>query len=452
MTQPSSPFALSGKENNRGKSNAKLSPSSSIINDPKKSRRCDDDDDGTPNIMGRRKGSDMNYSSISPSERRQRCPSAKTISHQCFPMESLSAASTSSYSSSESLLVDDKTEMETTTKTKEKEGYILEPTKASPLSRRIMDDVEQIYQSAPIPKSYLSKSQKQSPVITINKIPKSYLEKAASPNLVVHKMGKKKKSMEASELLGKQHGGGSSYGATVRRRRTSLASTNAKNSSTSESKGKAYNNSTNPKSSTRSSNKPDPLSVQREVRQRKERIKEARNASNSVDGRRNLDKRTVRLRYGEHFKADILQQRQQLPYLNNGTNHNKRDGSLIHDRSQNGVSIVVRKRPIFDYELDRGDYDVVSIDNTSQSSHDVATIHNTSCHADMKTMLRKDCSFSITAAFDEHSSDDNIYQHVVKPLILDAACDCGVATILLFGQVSKQKFTYLRMQNLGGCS
>ena len=243
--QPSSPFALSGKENNRGKSNAKLSSSSSIINDPKKSRRCDgdDDDDGTPNIMGRRKGSDMNYSSISPSERRQRCPSAKTISHQCFPMESLSAASTS-YSSSE---LDDKIEKETTTKTKEKEGYILEPTNASPSSRQIMAEVEQIYQSAPIPKSYLSKSQKQSPVITsTNKIPKSYLEKAASPNLVVHKMGKKKKSMEASELLlGKQRGGGSSYGATVRRRRTSLASTNA-NSSTSESKGKANNNGTNP--------------------------------------------------------------------------------------------------------------------------------------------------------------------------------------------------------------
>ena len=434
MTQPSSPFALLGKENNRGKSNAKLSSSSSIINDPKKSRRCDDDDDGTI-IMGRRKGSDMNYSSLSPSERRQRCPSAKTISHQCFPMESLSAsASTSSYSSSESLLVDDKTENETTTnKTKEKEGYILEPTNASPSSRQIMAEVEQIYQSAPIPKSYLSKSQKQSPVITsTNKIPKSYLEKAASPNLVVHKMGKIKKSMEASELLGKQHGGGSSYGATVRRRRTSLASTNA-NFSTSESKGKAPN-------------KPVPLSVQREVWQRKERIKEARNASNSVDGRRNLDKRTVRLRYGEHYKADILQQRQQLPYLNNGTNHNKRDGSLIHDRSQNGVSIVVRKRPIFDYELDRGDYDVVSIDNTSQSSHDVATVHSCIMHADMKTMLRKDCSFPITAAFDEQGSDDNIYQHVVKPLILDAACDCGVATILLFGQVSK----HLRMQQSGG--
>ena len=194
--------------------------------------------------------------------------------------------------------------------------------------------------------------------------------------------------------------------------------------------------------------------MQREVRQRKERIKEARNASNSVDGRRNLDKRTARLRYGEHFVTDILQQRQQLPYLNNGTNHNKRDGSLIHDRSQqNGVSIVVRKRPIFDYELDRGDYDVVSIDNTSQSSHDVATIHSCIIHADMKTMLRKDCSFPITAAFDEQSNDDNIYQQVVKPLILDAACDCGVATILLFGQVSKQEFLHICVcNNLGDCS
>ena len=71
-----------------------------------------------------------------------------------------------------------------------------------------------------------------------------------------------------------------------------------------------------------------------------------------------------------------MQHRKRLRYLNNGSNHSNKVESKIQDRGQNGVSIAVRKRPIFDYEIDRGDYDIVSIDNTNEPSHDVAIIHN----------------------------------------------------------------------------
>lgn len=125
--------------------------------------------------------------------------------------------------------------------------------------------------------------------------------------------------------------------------------------------------------------------------------------------------------------------RQRLAYLNNGSNHSDKVGSTIQDRGLNGVSIVVRKRPIFDYELDRGDYDIVSIDNTSESSHDVCIVHKCVMHPDMKQMLMKPTSYPVTAAFDEHCSDDDIYRHIAEPLVLDAANE-GVATILMYGQ------------------
>lgn len=54
-------------------------------------------------------------------------------------------------------------------------------------------------------------------------------------------------------------------------------------------------------------------------------------------------------------------------------------------------------------------------------------------HADMKTMLVKPSHYPVTAAFDEHAGDDDIYRHVAEPLVVDATNE-GVATILMYGQ------------------
>jgi len=305
----------------------------------------------TNESRGRSNSAVMKYSSISPSESsrsRPRLPSAKTITRQCFPIESSSSSTTSS---PDSLLAADSSN----NAKHEEEAYVLDESIASPTSRQIMQEVSKIYEASPVPRSYLESPHKKSPIITSGK-----------KRISLHHG---KIELESSDLLAKQqqrrlpannkgqfaaYGGGSSG--------RSLSSTDVKSS-------------TNKK-------KPIPLAVQREKQQRKERLKEAKNApKHEVDGRRNLDKRTARLRYGEAFASHTLQYRQQYTYLNNGTNHSDKVDNEIQSRSQNGVSIVVRKRPIFDYELERGDYDVVSIDNTSQHSNDVTIVHNAIMHA-----------------------------------------------------------------------
>ena len=60
-------------------------------------------------------------------------------------------------------------------------------------------------------------------------------------------------------------------------------------------------------------------------------------------------------------------------------------------------------------------------------------------HPDMKQMLMKPFSCPVTAAFDEHCSDDDIYSHIGDPLVLEAANE-GVATILMYGQVSAEAY------------
>ena len=427
-------------------------------------------DDGAASLRGR-KGSDMKYSSISPPMRRARVPSAKTISDQCFPNRD-----SSSTSSPESSLVDSYDE--------QFESYTLDENEASPESRAIMEEMEQIYQSSPMPESYL-----KSPPKKLQVLPEIVLRPKQTKS---EKGAVAKKNMEASELLAKQGGAPNNGGGAERSRvangpsATRIAEANAayggqrRNSSIprqlssaeeaiGKSKGTDMNrnrrNSSAPNVSrgisgscqwdvpsekgTRSAGMApsttattaavitttgkQPLAVQREEEQRNQRVKDAMSSSNERDGRRNLDKRTARLRFANAFKADIMQHRQRQPYLNNGTNHSEKNGSQIQDRGMNGVSIAVRKRPMFDYELDRGDYDVVSIDNTNERSHDITTVHNCVMHADMKRMYMKPTSYPVTAAFDEHCCDDDVYRHIAEPLVMEAAND-GVATILMYGQ------------------
>ncbi|KAL7536128.1 hypothetical protein ACHAXR_006937 [Thalassiosira sp. AJA248-18] len=424
------------------------------------------DEKSTP--FRERKASDMKYSSVldnleSPPE--GRVPSAKTISDRWFP-----GVSSTTSSSSESLLVgsyDDNGQFA--------ESYTLDENEASPESKAIMREMDKVYESSPIPKSYLNSPPKKAlvlPEIVLD--PKS---SAKSKPIIA------KKSMEASELLAKQgmtmgrgatrtKGGAATraandgpsttsfaatkaaYGGTKTRSRRNRANPASQLSSEGRETFSAPNDSAGvakslewdmpsekPRSTrsagmTRTTTKKKQevaLAVQREKQQRKQRLKDANSSPNEVDGRRNLDKRTARLRYSDAFKADIMRHRQRLPYLNNGYNHSDKAGSEIQDRGMNGVSIAVRKRPIFGYEVDRGDYDIVSIDNTNESSHDVCVVHNGVMHPDMKQMLMKPTSYPVTAAFDEHCGDDDIYRHIAEPLVLDAASG-GVTTVLMYGQ------------------
>ncbi|KAL9191030.1 hypothetical protein ACHAXT_000736 [Thalassiosira profunda] len=398
------------------------------------------DDGATP---FRRKASDMKYSSVSPPEKR--CPSARTISNSCFP-----GASSTSSSSPESLLVDSCESSETSPDSRlraEMESIVDSspiPKNKEPVSpdSRLRAEMESIVDSSPIPKSYLSSPPKKSPVM---------------PEIRLNKAGVAKKSLAASDLLRKTGRNAKGPSASTKAQPTRNGSVPRK-LSTADSCQKRKNGRPGRATSTapnggskglakssewdkpaKSKKQPLALSVQREKQQRKERAREAKqDGKNEISSRRNLDKRTARLRFGDAFKADIAEHRERMPHLNNGTNHADKDSGAVQSRGTNGVSIAVRKRPIFEYERDRGDYDIVSVDSTTHSVHDVCTIHNCLMHPDMKQMLLKPTHFPVTAAFDQHADEDAVFKHIAEPLVLDAAHD-GVSTILMFGQTGAGK-------------
>ena len=95
--------------------------------------------------------------------------------------------------------------------------------------------------------------------------------------------------------------------------------------------------------------------------------------------------------------------------------------------------------PLFFQSIsNRGDYDIISIDNVGQQSsssmEDTICVDNTLMHPDMKQKLIKPMIFTAQAAFDEHCSDDDVYRNIAEPLINNVVREEVVSTILLYGQ------------------
>lgn len=188
-----------------------------------------------------------------------------------------------------------------------------------------------------------------------------------------------------------------------------------------------------------------PLSVQREMERKKEARELAASKSGTdpnFDSRRNLDKRTARLRYSGDFMADLAKHRTSLA---SPLAKEAEEATCTNSSSNNNVEICIRKRPIFQYEIARGEFDVVAIDvdnsNTETGGNnngDVVAINNCVMHADMRRKLVKPTFFPCTKAFDENATQDDIYTKVAQPMVQHSARG-GISTIFMFGQTGSGK-------------
>jgi len=168
-----------------------------------------------------------------------------------------------------------------------------------------------------------------------------------------------------------------------------------------------------------------PLSLQREQHTKKVRRKSIKK-DNEEDGRRNLDKRTARLRYSKHFKA-------QIETMNKNERH--RNGMMQNSPKEvNGVSIYVRKRPLFDYEKGRNDFDVIKV----KERQGEVIVQNCVMHPDMRRMFVKPIRYPCSIAFDHQRSNEDVFDTIAYPL-LKVALEGGIATLLMYGQTGSGK-------------
>jgi kinesin family protein 2/24 len=94
---------------------------------------------------------------------------------------------------------------------------------------------------------------------------------------------------------------------------------------------------------------------------------------------------------------------------------------------------IVRKRPLFAYEFERGEFDVVSV-RAPSSVH----VHNCCMQPDLKRMFVKHMSFSVGDAFDETMETSDVCERGVHPLLSNVLSG-GCSTLFMYGQTGSGK-------------
>jgi kinesin family protein 2/24 len=143
----------------------------------------------------------------------------------------------------------------------------------------------------------------------------------------------------------------------------------------------------------------------------------------------NVDKRTSRKENAEDFQAGIWQYRQSL-------RKRQIQGASAPLKLPTGAmpfKVFARKRPIFDHELAKGEYDTVTCEDQQ-----CVTVHKCNMKPDLKHMYISHKSHYLHGVFSERASNRDVFEHVAGPL-LDAACSGHTATLLMYGQTGSGK-------------
>jgi kinesin family protein 2/24 len=159
--------------------------------------------------------------------------------------------------------------------------------------------------------------------------------------------------------------------------------------------------------------------------------------SESANPIRNMDKRTARREYKDDFAGAITRYRQ--VHL---ANVKKESVSTIAKNIENGkwedgnIRVFVRKRPIFQHELENGEFDVVTC------IHNKVVIHDARMHNDMKKQLMNHHEFEFDYVFSDKASNNAVYTISTKPLV-EIACKGGFSTALVYGQTGNTLSSFI---------
>ncbi|KAK3234139.1 hypothetical protein CYMTET_55598, partial [Cymbomonas tetramitiformis] len=98
-----------------------------------------------------------------------------------------------------------------------------------------------------------------------------------------------------------------------------------------------------------------------------------------------------------------------------------------------GIGVYVRKRPQFQHERDKGEYDVVTVADLRS-----VTVHNCQMYPDLKRMYINHHNFPCTSAFGQDADNAEVYEACGAPLVQFAAGG-GMAAMFMYGQTGSGK-------------
>jgi kinesin family protein 2/24 len=152
-----------------------------------------------------------------------------------------------------------------------------------------------------------------------------------------------------------------------------------------------------------------------------------------------FDKRESRRMNAKPFAAAV--QRWRNRRIADGGYRNNKNVKPRRARA-GGVSVYVRKRPLFAHEQRRGEFDVVTVPDPpaplAPSDATEVVIHNCQMHADLKRMFTKHASFDVTRAFGEAVESEEVYDTTAAPMVAGALRG-GVGALFMYGQTGSGK-------------
>jgi len=149
-------------------------------------------------------------------------------------------------------------------------------------------------------------------------------------------------------------------------------------------------------------------------------------ANDDDDGRRMFDKRELRRRHKALFEQQLDRWREQHVV-------SSASGGGGGEASASRVRVCVRKRPLFDYESQAEEFDVLTV----RSGNEVV-VHNCLTKADLRSLFVSHMGFPFCHAFGESASDEEVFAHCAAPAVRHTQ-QGGVATLFMFGQTGSGK-------------
>jgi len=106
--------------------------------------------------------------------------------------------------------------------------------------------------------------------------------------------------------------------------------------------------------------------------------------------------------------------------------------TAMPQRLDGAMSVVARKRPLFEHEHDRGEFDVV------RCEPDLAHVHHARMRPDLQNMYLEHHEYQIDRCFGEGATNAEVYTDAAAPLVAMATRG-GTATVMMFGQTGSGK-------------
>ena len=98
------------------------------------------------------------------------------------------------------------------------------------------------------------------------------------------------------------------------------------------------------------------------------------------------------------------------------------------------IKVCVRKRPIFKYERESSEFDVI----TCQPEKQLITVHDARMESNMIGMYINHHNLNFDEVFDDKATNEHVYQHTAAPLVQEAF-NGKHTTCLMYGQTGSGK-------------